>query len=107
MIMNVVTPSGTNDHHGSVIYRFRRPPFYSRPFFYDSPGDVPDNNADNFTATVGGPSIKDRGHYYFGCERQYREDRAGAARRLTITPQNRTALINAGLSPSIFPPAMP
>ena len=34
LIMNVVTPSGTNALHGSVSYRFRRPSFYSRPFFF-------------------------------------------------------------------------
>ena len=36
VIMNVVTPSGTNTTSGSVSYRFRRPSFYSRPFFYPS-----------------------------------------------------------------------
>lgn len=107
MIMNVVTPSGTNAFHGSATYRFRRPSFYTRPFFYDSPEDIPDNNADNFTGTVGGPIANDRWHYYFGYEWQYRDDRSGAARRITINPENRAALISAGLSPSIFPPAMP
>ena len=34
LIINVVTPSGTNALHGAISYRFRRPPFYSRPFFF-------------------------------------------------------------------------
>lgn len=68
MIMNIVTPSGTNALHGAVSYRLRRPPFYSRPFFYPSPEDVPDNKADNFAATVGAPIIKDRWHFFFGYE---------------------------------------
>lgn len=107
MIMNIVTPSGTNAFSGAVSYRFRRPSFYSRPFFYDSPEDIPDNKANNFTGSVGGPLIKDRWHFFGSFQSQYRDDRASAGRRITITPANREALIAAGLSPSIFPPAMP
>jgi len=58
LIMNVVTPSGTNALHGSVSYRFRRPSFYSRPFFYPSPDDLPENKTDNFTAAAGDRSSK-------------------------------------------------
>lgn len=107
MIMNVVTPSGTNAFRGAVSYRFRRPSFYSRPFFYDSPEDIPDNQANNLTGSIGGPLIKDRWHFFGSYQWQYRDDRAGAGRRITITPANRTALIAAGLPASIFPPAMP
>ena len=64
VIMNVVTPSGTNALHGAVSYRVRRPPFYSRPFFYPSPEDVPDSKADDFTVTIGAPIIKDRWHFF-------------------------------------------
>lgn len=107
MVMNVVTPSGTNNLSGSISYRFRRPSFYSRPFFYPSAEDIPDNRADIFTATFGAPLIKNRWHFYFGFESQRRDDKSGAVRLLTITPQNRADLIAAGLSPSIFPPAIP
>ncbi|PYS57333.1 MAG: hypothetical protein DMF74_26315, partial [Acidobacteria bacterium] len=107
LIMNVVTPSGTNELHGAVSYRFRRPRFYSRPFFYASSEDIPNNKADNFTATVGGSIIKDRWHFFFGYEWQYRDDQVAAVRLLTITPENRAQLIAAGLSPSIFPLAIP
>ncbi len=106
MIMNIVTPSGTNALHGAVSYRFRQPSFYSRPFFFPA-ADLPDNNANIFTVAVGGPIIIDRWHFYFGYERQYRDDKASAARLLTITPANRDRLIAAGLSPSIFPAAIP
>ena len=84
LIMNVVTPSGTNTIHGSVSYRFRRPSFYSRPFFYPSPDDLPENKTDNFTAAIGGPIIKDRWHFYGGYEYVKRDDKAVAARLLTI-----------------------
>ncbi len=104
--MNVITPAGTNDVRGSFSYRFRRPSFYSRPFFFPAT-DLPDNKTNIFTATVGGPIIKDRWQFYFGFESLYRDDKATAVRLITITPENRTALIAAGLSPSIFPAAIP
>ncbi len=107
LIMNVVTPSGTNAVHGSISYRFRRPSFYSRPFFYPSPDDLPENKTDNFTAAVGGPIIKDRWHFYGGYEYVRRDDKAVAARLLTIQEADKAQLIAAGLSPSIFPIAIP
>ena len=107
LIMNVVTPSGTNALHGSVSYRFRRPSFYSRPFFYPSATDIPDNKADNFTAAISGPIIKDRWHFYFGYENGKRDDKAAAVRLLTIREEDEAQLIAAGLSPAIFPPAIP
>ncbi|MDQ3754055.1 MAG: TonB-dependent receptor, partial [Acidobacteriota bacterium] len=106
MIMNVVTPSGTNKISGAVSYRLRLPSFYSRPFFYPA-ADLPDNQADNFTAAIGAPIIKDRWHFYFGYEYQHRDDKAAAMRLVTITPTNRTQLVAAGLSPEIFPAAIP
>jgi Carboxypeptidase regulatory-like domain/TonB dependent receptor-like, beta-barrel len=106
MIMNMVTPSGTNALHGAISYRFRRPSFYARPFFYPA-NDLPDNKADNVTAQIGGPIIKDRWHFYFGFEWIRRDDKAVAERLLTILPPDKARLIAAGLSPAIFPPAIP
>ncbi len=107
LIMNVVTPSGTNKISGAVSYRFRRPSFYSRPFFYPSSANLPDNKTDNFTAAVGAPIIKDRWHFYFGYEYINRDDKATAARLLTVLPEHRAQLIAAGLPASIFPAAIP
>jgi hypothetical protein len=107
LIMNIVTPSGTNKISGSISYRFRRPAFYSRPFFYPSSEDIPDNEADNFAATVGGPIIKGRWHFYAGYENGKRDDKASANRLLTIRPSDKAQLIAAGLSPSSFPVAIP
>lgn len=107
LIMNVVTPSGTNAVHGAVSYRFRRPSFYSRPFFFSSSEDVPDNNADDLSAAIGGPIIKAQWHFFFGYEYDKRDDKAAAVRLLTISPANRDRLIGAGLPASIFPIAIP
>ena len=107
MIMNIVTPSGTNKISGAVSYRFRRPSFYSRPFFYPSSEDIPDSKVDNVTAAIGGPIIEDRWHFYFGYENSKREDKTAANRLLTITAENRAQLIAAGKPATIFPAAIP
>ena len=106
MIMNVVTPSGANTIHGAVSYRFRRPSFYSRPFNFPA-AELPDNKTDNITATVGGPIVRDRWHFYFGYENGSRDDKASAMRLLTISESAQAQLIATGLSPAIFPPAIP
>ncbi|MCA1626275.1 MAG: carboxypeptidase regulatory-like domain-containing protein, partial [Acidobacteria bacterium] len=106
MIMNVVTPAGTNRVSGAVSYNFRRPSFYSRPFFYPA-DELPDNKVGIFTAAIGAPIIRDRWQFYFGYGRTHREDKAVASRLLTILPEDRAQLIAAGLSPSVFPAAIP
>ena len=106
LIMNVVTPSGTNKISGAVSYRFRRPAFYSRPFFFPA-AELPDNRVDNFTGAIGGPIIKDRWHFYFGYENGARDDKAAAVRLLTILPQDQAQLIAAGLPAAAFPVAIP
>lgn len=106
LIMNVVTPSGTNKVTGSINLSLRQPSFYSRPFSF-SANELPDNKTNIFSAAVGGPVIRDRWHFYFGYERQYREDKAAAPRLLTIRPEHRRDLIAAGLPASIFPAVIP
>ena len=107
LIMNAVTPSGTNSIHGSVSYRFRRTPFYARPFFYSSPNDLPQNKADDFTAAIGGPIIKDRWHYYGGYEFVKRGLAVEPQRLITISAANQAALIAAGVPADAFPAAIP
>ena len=90
LIMNIVTPSGTNRFGGAVSYRFRRPKFYSRPFFFPA-ADLPANKADFFTATGGGAIIKDRWHFYAAYENGTRDDKAVALRLLTISDKSGAA----------------
>lgn len=106
MIMNVVTPSGTNNLRGSVGYRFARSPFYARPFFYSSPDDLPKSDFNDWTATLGGAFIRDRWHFYVGFESVRKDENLGES-LLTISPSNKAQLIAAGLSPSIFPANAP
>ena len=55
MVYNAITPSGTNDVHGSASYRFKRNAMSARPFFLASTARKPDTEANDVTATLGGP----------------------------------------------------
>ena len=106
LVMNIITPSGTNEFTGSVGYLFRRPSFYARPFFFSAP-KLPDNVTNNVMARVGGPILKNRWHFYFGYEYLSRDDSTRSNRQVTISEPNKAALVAAGLPASIFVPAIP
>ncbi len=106
LIMNAVTPSGTNQYHGSASYRMRRTPFAARPFFFGGVNKPP-AILDNYNGAVGGPLVKDKWHFYTGYEHVKRELGGEPARVLAITDANKTALIAAGLPASAFPANIP
>jgi hypothetical protein len=89
LVYNAITPSGTNTVHGEVSYRFRRKWMSARPFFLNS-ATKPDTFVNTVTATLGGPVIKDKLHYYFGYERTSRD--LSADRAITITAANAAAI---------------
>jgi hypothetical protein len=64
MVYNAITQSGTNTINGSASYRFKRNAMSTRPFFLAPTARKPDTKADDITATLGGPVIKDRWHYF-------------------------------------------
>jgi hypothetical protein len=107
LIMNAVTPSGTNGIHGSTSYRFRRTPMSSRPFNISPTAVKPKTNVDNFNFAIGGPIVKDRWHYYAGYEWIKRGLAGEPQRTLTIKDSDKAALIAAGLPASAFPTAIP
>jgi hypothetical protein len=107
LIMNAVTPSGTNTLHGSASYRFRRTTMSSRPFNTSPTSLKPETKVDNVTGAIGGPILKDRWHYYGGYE-YVKRDLAGEPQRvITISQANQQALIAAGVPQSAFPTAIP
>ncbi len=106
LIMNAVTPSGTNQFHGSGSYRMRRTPFAARPFFFGGT-KAPPAILDNYNGAVGGPIVRDRWHFYTGYEHVKRELGGEPARVITITEANKTALIASGLPASAFPANIP
>ena len=107
LIMNAVTPSGTNDLHGSGSYRFRRTGMSSRPFNISPTAVKPETDVNNWTAAVGGPIIKDRWHFYSGYEYVKRGLAGEPQRTITIDEIDRNALIAAGVPSSAFPTAIP
>lgn len=107
LIMNAVTPSGTNSFHGSGSYRFRRTNMSSRPFNTSPTSVKPETKVDNITGAVGGPIIKDRWHFYTGYEWVNRDLGGEPQRTLTISAANQAALIAAGVPSSAFPTAIP
>ena len=107
LIMNNVTPSGTNGFHGSASYRFRRTPFSSRPFNTSPTAIKPPTTVDDVTGAIGGPIIKDRWHFYGGYEFVKRDFSGRPAQTVTISEATKTSLVAAGLPASIFVSSIP
>lgn len=107
LVMNNITPSGTNGFHGSASYRFRRSWLSSRPFNTSPLIAKTPTTVDDVTAAVGGPIIKDRWHFYGGYEYVTRDFSGRPAQVVNITDANRQALVAAGLPASIFVPTIP
>ena len=100
MVFNAVTPSGTNAVRGYLSYRFRRAGMNERPFFLSPTARKPDNNIDNFTATLGGPHREGPWHYYLGYE-YVNQDLRDATKVIQQSAVNNAAPL--GLSPTAIP----
>jgi hypothetical protein len=98
MVYNAVTPSGSNDFRGSASYRFRRKAMSERPFFLSPTAKKPDTHVDNYTATLGGPIVKDKWFFYGGYEFVDRD--LSADRVIGVTAANAARL---GLSTTAIP----
>jgi hypothetical protein len=107
LVMNNITPSGTNGFHGSGGYRFRRTAMSSRPFNSSPTAIKPPTTVDDITVAIGGPIIKDRWHFYGGYEWVNRDFSGRPQQLVTITQANRDALIASGLPSSIFVDTIP
>ncbi len=107
LIMNAITPSGTNGFHGTVSYRFRRTPFSSRPFNTSPSAKKPGTKVDDFAAAIGGPIIKDRWQFYTGYEFVKRDLGGEPQRTITVSDANKAALIALGVPASAFPSFIP
>jgi hypothetical protein len=107
LVMNNITPSGTNGFHGSASYRFRRTWMSSRPFNTPATAPKPPTTVDDYTVAVGGPIIKDRWHFYGGYEYVARDFSGRPQQVVDITETNRQALIASGLPADIFVSSIP
>ena len=100
MVYNAVTPSGSNDFRGSASYRFRRKAMSAPPFFLSPTAKKPDTYVNNYTATLGGPIVKDKWFFYGGYEFVDRD--LSADRVIGVTAANAARL---GLSTTAIPAA--
>jgi hypothetical protein len=91
MVYNAITPSGTNNLRGSASFRFKRNAFSEKPFFLAAGVRKPDTEANDFTATLGGPVQTDRWHFYGAYELIDRSLVTGG-QVITVTPANAAAL---------------
>jgi hypothetical protein len=105
MVYNAVTPSGTNSVRGSVGYRYRRVGLTDRPFFLAPSARKPDNNLDDVTATLGGPLVKDKWHYYLGYEHvnQDLRDNSKVIAPVTVSSAPLLGLSPAAVADAIIP----
>lgn len=111
LVMNNITPSGTNGFHGSASYRFRRTWMSSRPFNSSPTAVKPPTPVDDYTFAIGGPIIKDRWHFYGGYEWVKRDFSGRPAQQVNLTAPNviqRQRLVTAGvLSPDVVVDSIP
>jgi hypothetical protein len=105
MVYNAVTPSGSNDVRGSASYRLRRKNMSARPFFLSPTAKKPDTHADDYTATLGGPFVKDKWFYYAGFEHVAKD--LSADRVITVKPADasRLGLSSTALGEGVIPAA--
>jgi Carboxypeptidase regulatory-like domain/TonB dependent receptor len=91
MVYNAITQSGTNSMRGSASFRFKRNAMSSRPFFLAATARKPDTEANDVTATIGGPIQKDKWHY-FGAYEYVDRSLVTGGQVITVTPADAQAL---------------
>src|SRR5262245_12188377 len=91
MVYNAITQSGTNDFRGSASYRFKRNPMSSRAFFLAPTAIKPDTQADDATATLGGPIARNRAHF-FGAYEYIDRSLVAGGNVITVKPADASAL---------------
>lgn len=91
MVYNAITPSGTNELHGSASFRFKRNSFAAKPFFLATGARKPDTDANDFTATLGGPIKKDKLHF-FGAYEYVDRSLVTGNQVITVKPADAQAL---------------
>lgn len=101
-VMNAVSPSGSNFLHGSVGYQFRRRGFSAQRFNAEPGEPKHEATSDALNASLGGPLVTDRWHFYAGFE-AFRWDLASAARTITISAADRAALTMYGVPAAAMP----
>jgi hypothetical protein len=91
MVYNAITWSGTNKYTGSASYRFKRNNMSTTPFFLAAGARKPDTEADDFTATLGGPIKRDKA-FFFGAYEYVNRSLITGGQIISVKPQDAQAL---------------
>ena len=91
MVYNAITPSGTNNVHGSASFRFRRNAMSERPFFLAPTARKPDTEVNDVTASAGGPILRDKSHF-FGAYEFVDRSLVTGQQVITVTPADASRL---------------
>jgi hypothetical protein len=91
MVYNAITQSGTNTFSGTASYRFKRNNMSTEPFFLASGARKPDTEADDVTATLGGPIKRDKA-FFFGAYEYVNRSLITGGNIISVKPQDAQAL---------------
>jgi hypothetical protein len=91
MVYNAITQSGSNRFSGSASYRFKRNSMSSKPFFLATGARKPDTDADDVTATLGGPIKRDKA-FFFGAYEYIDRSLITGGNIISVKPENAQAL---------------
>ena len=91
MVYNAITQSGTNKFSGSASYRFKRNSMSTAPFFLAAGVRKPDTEADDATATLGGPIARDKA-FFFGAYEYVNRSLITGGQVISVKPADATAL---------------
>jgi outer membrane receptor protein involved in Fe transport len=83
--VNMITRSGTNQFHGSLLENFQTQAFFSRDPFLPSTTPKPEVRFNQFGGSLGGPILRNR-VLFFGTYEGYRED-SGVTRQVNTPTQ--------------------
>jgi outer membrane receptor protein involved in Fe transport len=93
--VNMITRSGTNQFHGSLLENFQTHAFFSRDPFLPSTTPKPEVRFNQFGGSLGGPIVRNR-ILFFGTYEGYRED-SGVTRQVNTPTQATRDRIMAAL----------
>jgi hypothetical protein len=74
-VVNAITKQGTNNYHGSGFGFFTNAAMTSRDIFAEQQDrEKPDTQNMRYGATIGGPIVRDKMHYFVSYEKQDRDE---------------------------------
>jgi hypothetical protein len=97
-VINVVTKSGTNEHHGSAAIFWRDRRFQGLPATFDRRGEEPPFDREQYSFTLGGPIARDKAWYFGALEYRNQDGAVLVGERDTATRSIRRGFADAPLN---------